>query len=62
MALVEAIINLGHILRMEVIAEGVETAEQASLLADRGCDLAQGFYFAEPITADALHDLLSASH
>jgi EAL domain-containing protein (putative c-di-GMP-specific phosphodiesterase class I) len=60
-ALVEAIINLGHILRMEVVAEGVETAEQASLLADRGCDLAQGFYFAEPVTAEGLHDLLSAS-
>jgi diguanylate cyclase (GGDEF)-like protein/PAS domain S-box-containing protein len=60
-ALVEAIINLGHILRMEVIAEGVETAEQAMLLADRGCDLAQGFYFAEPVTADGLRDLLTAS-
>jgi diguanylate cyclase (GGDEF)-like protein/PAS domain S-box-containing protein len=61
-ALVEAIINLGHILRMEVVAEGVETAEQATLLADRGCDLAQGFYFAEPVTATELRGLLSASH
>jgi EAL domain-containing protein (putative c-di-GMP-specific phosphodiesterase class I) len=53
-ALVETIINLGHILRMEVVAEGVETAAQAAMLTDRGCDLAQGYFYARPQTAEAL--------
>lgn len=51
-ALTKAIILLGHSLNMDVVAEGVETAEQLQLLRDLGCDLAQGFYFSQPVPAD----------
>ena len=46
--LVSGIIHLGHGLGLEVIAEGVETADQASRLLGLGCRLAQGFYFGRP--------------
>ncbi|MDQ1466391.1 MAG: hypothetical protein QOH10_806 [Actinomycetota bacterium] len=46
--LVSGIIHLGHGLGLEVIAEGVETAQQAQRLLDLGCHLAQGFYFGRP--------------
>jgi diguanylate cyclase (GGDEF)-like protein/PAS domain S-box-containing protein len=59
-ALVETIINLGHILRMDVVAEGVETAAQAAMLVARGCDLAQGYYYARPQTAEVLEQQYSS--
>ena len=46
--LVTGIIHLGHGLGLEVIAEGVETAQQAQRLLGLGCHLAQGFYFGRP--------------
>jgi predicted signal transduction protein with EAL and GGDEF domain len=46
--LVSGIIHLGHGLGLEVIAEGVETAQQAQRLLDLGCRLAQGFLFGRP--------------
>jgi len=61
-ALVETIINLGHILRMEVVAEGVETAEQAAMLTGKGCDLAQGYYYARPQTAGSLQEHFADRH
>ncbi len=51
-ALVEAIVRLAHSLRLEVVAEGVESEAQLSLLQRFGCDTAQGFYFARPLPAD----------
>lgn len=53
-ALVTFAQNLGH----TVIAEGVETAEQLAALRQMGCDLAQGFYFAQPMPAEEAHALL----
>jgi EAL domain-containing protein (putative c-di-GMP-specific phosphodiesterase class I) len=47
-ALVSGIINLGHGLEVEVVAEGVETAEQARRLQQLDCDFAQGFLFGRP--------------
>lgn len=53
-AIVECIINLARGLGSEVIAEGVETAEQLGLLQDMGCPHIQGFHFAAPMTAEAI--------
>jgi diguanylate cyclase (GGDEF)-like protein len=57
-AIVDAVIQLAHILGMTVVAEGVETAEQHHTLADLGCDDCQGFYFARPMTSADLDDLI----
>jgi diguanylate cyclase (GGDEF)-like protein/PAS domain S-box-containing protein len=48
-ALCEAMVVMAHKLGIEVIAEGVETLEQSILLAEMGCDFAQGYYFAKPM-------------
>ena len=53
-AIVRAIVSLGHSLDLEIVAEGVETIEQAALLRTEGCDEAQGFYFAEPMRPEQL--------
>lgn len=50
-ALCEAIIVMAHKLNMNVVAEGVETEEQRSLLAAAGCDYAQGYLYSEPLNA-----------
>jgi diguanylate cyclase (GGDEF)-like protein/PAS domain S-box-containing protein len=50
LALCKAIITMAHELGMQVIAEGVETSEQCSLLADAGCDYGQGYLFARPMS------------
>src|SRR6478609_4824173 len=49
MVMVEKIIEMGHELDMEVIAEGVETEEQYNLLREQGCDGVQGFLFARAL-------------
>jgi EAL domain-containing protein (putative c-di-GMP-specific phosphodiesterase class I) len=49
MVMVEKIIEMGHELDMEVIAEGVETEEQYNLLRKQGCDGVQGFLFARAL-------------
>ncbi|HEV7614280.1 MAG TPA: EAL domain-containing protein [Steroidobacteraceae bacterium] len=50
--IVTAIVQLGQSLEMEVIAEGIETAEQLRFLAMRGCLAGQGYYFGPPVGAD----------
>ena len=49
MVMVEKIIEMGHELDMEVIAEGVETEEQYNLLRKQGCDGVQGYLFARAL-------------
>jgi EAL domain-containing protein (putative c-di-GMP-specific phosphodiesterase class I)/CheY-like chemotaxis protein len=49
LVMVEKIIEMGHELEMEVIAEGVETRKQLSLLRERGCDGVQGFLFSQAL-------------
>ncbi len=46
------IVALGHSLGLQVIAEGVENAAQQRILQEQGCDLAQGFWFGRPMSAD----------
>jgi len=57
-ALVRAIIGLAHDLKLEVIAEGVETDAQADLLRRWGCDAFQGYRFGRPMTPEALAEQL----
>jgi diguanylate cyclase (GGDEF)-like protein len=60
-ALVRGIIDIGHALGLQVVAEGVETRNAWSVLAEWGCDYAQGFYVASPRPADELVEWLGAS-
>lgn len=46
--LMSTILNMGHVLGLEIVAEGVETASQADWLIEHDCDLMQGFYFSKP--------------
>ena len=59
--LVHALIHLAHDLKLEVIAEGVQTAEQAAMLKEMGCDAVQGIMFLPPMPAQGLTDALSGS-
>jgi diguanylate cyclase (GGDEF)-like protein len=58
--LTEAIIALGRTLSLNVIAEGVETKEQADFLRERACNEVQGFYFSKPVPSDQFAGLLRA--
>ena len=49
-ALVKSIISLGKNLNMDIIAEGVETIDEGKILKQMGCDYAQGYYFAKPMS------------
>jgi diguanylate cyclase (GGDEF)-like protein/PAS domain S-box-containing protein len=51
-AIVMAILAMSHRLNLEVIAEGVETAEQLSFLADNDCDRVQGYFFSKPLSLE----------
>ncbi|BCJ44036.1 hypothetical protein GCM10010168_68390 [Actinoplanes ianthinogenes] len=57
-ALTLGIIQLGQALQLSTVAEGIEDAGQLSELAGGNCELGQGYYFAEPLTAAALDNLL----
>ena len=58
--LVQAIIAMAHGLRLEVIGEGVETAEQWEYLRRLGCDYVQGYYFGKPMPRDEFEQYLAA--
>lgn len=59
MAITRAILALGHSLKLTVLAEGVETAEQAAFLNELKCDEVQGYYYSRPLDAESFRKLLA---
>jgi diguanylate cyclase (GGDEF)-like protein len=58
-AITNSFIALSHQLGIEVVAEGVETAEQVQYLSDKNCDLIQGYFLSHPLPADKIKLKLS---
>jgi diguanylate cyclase (GGDEF)-like protein len=59
-ALVESVITMAHTLGKRVTAEGVESGAQLEFLRSRGCESAQGFYLARPMSASSLTEILES--
>lgn len=59
--LAEAVIGLGRILGLRVVAEGIETREQWEKLRILGCGLGQGYYISEPLPANEFEQLIAGS-
>jgi diguanylate cyclase (GGDEF)-like protein len=59
-AIIRAVVTLARSLGITVTAEGVETTEQLSQLRALGCEQGQGYYFARPVSADRLPELLAS--
>jgi diguanylate cyclase (GGDEF)-like protein/PAS domain S-box-containing protein len=57
-AIVRAVVDLGHNLSCEIIAEGVETSAQSAMLRSMGCDSVQGYFYGLPSSEKATEDLL----
>lgn len=57
-AVVDAIIQMAHRLKMKVVAEGVESAQQVELLKEMGCDYIQGYYYSKPLPINELIDFI----
>lgn len=62
LALCQAIIAMAHALGIQVVAEGVETAQHRDLLAAAGCDFAQGYWFARPMPAADFEAFMASAH
>jgi EAL domain-containing protein (putative c-di-GMP-specific phosphodiesterase class I) len=56
--LVELILEIAKNLKMPVIAEGVETEKQITLLKNAGCDLVQGYYFSRPVPPEEFEQMI----
>ncbi|WP_130536643.1 putative bifunctional diguanylate cyclase/phosphodiesterase [Thiomicrorhabdus indica] len=58
LAIAKSIINLAKDLNLKVVAEGIETDEQKSVLMELGCDIGQGFLFSRPVCKENLTELM----
>jgi EAL domain-containing protein (putative c-di-GMP-specific phosphodiesterase class I) len=56
--IVDAVIDIAKRLKLETVAEGVETADQASMLRERGCNYAQGFFYSRAVSAEHCRSML----
>lgn len=61
-AIISAIIAMAHRLRLQVLAEGVETIDQRNFLILEGCNEAQGFHYSRPLPAEEMKNLLQKGH
>ncbi len=59
--IIKAIVGLGKILDLRIVAEGVETREQFDALRELGCDLAQGFFLGKPMPEEQAEQLITAA-
>jgi len=57
-AITKAVISLGHSMQMKIVAEGVESEEQAAYLTELGCDFAQGYLYSKAVSAEAIEAML----
>jgi EAL domain-containing protein (putative c-di-GMP-specific phosphodiesterase class I) len=57
-AVIQAIVTLAHNLKMRVVAEGLETAEQVAMLQVMDCDYGQGYYFAPPLSPQGAEEFI----
>lgn len=62
MELVRSIVALGQNMNMKIVAEGVETAEEAEALKNLGCERVQGYYYSRPHSEKEITDKLIAWH
>ena len=56
-AIVKAIIGVGHSMNIKIMAEGVETKDHLDFLISQGCDMVQGYYYSRPVPADTFATL-----
>ena len=58
-AIVQTIVTLANSLKLQIVAEGIETPDQLALLSSMGCQMGQGYLFAKPCVADAAEDMIT---
>ena len=58
--IVKSVIDLAHALDMKVVAEGVDSEENLAVVSELGCEMAQGFYIARPMRAEAVQDWMAS--
>jgi EAL domain-containing protein (putative c-di-GMP-specific phosphodiesterase class I) len=60
-AIIRAVVELAHTLRLDTVAEGIETLGQWQSLQELGCDHGQGYYFSRPLAVDAVVPFFASS-
>nr|WP_256244344.1 EAL domain-containing protein [Pseudomonas sp. PH1b] len=61
-AVVQAVLNIAKSVGVQVVAEGVETLEQANALREQGCQFGQGYWYSKPLSIDDLKEALKNNH
>ena len=59
--IMRAIVGLGRTFNLSIVAEGIESEDEAAALAGIGCDNGQGYFFSKPLPIDKAHDFIGAS-